>query len=148
MKIIDQICISRLDKMGDMILSLPAIKSIKLANPNTKICVIASNQNAKVLKNINYIDEIIEINIHHKFKALFYYLLLIRKTKFDIFLNLSPTFLSYVLCFFSNSKDKATLIFLSGLNKLHLPFNFLLKASKSSFGNTVLCMLFSVKILV
>ena len=36
----NQICISRLDKMGDMILSLPIIKTIKLANPNTKIFVL------------------------------------------------------------------------------------------------------------
>ena len=57
----NQICISRLDKMGDMILSLPIIKTIKLANPNTKIFVLASQNNVKVLKNLSYIDKIIQL---------------------------------------------------------------------------------------
>ena len=52
MEIMNQICISRLDKMGDMILSLPAIKAIKMANPNTKIYILASTHNAKVLKQL------------------------------------------------------------------------------------------------
>ena len=57
-----KICISRLDKMGDMILSLPAIKAIKVANPNIYISVLASSQNAKVLKGLDYIDKINIIN--------------------------------------------------------------------------------------
>ena len=66
----NQICISRLDKMGDMILSLPIIKTIKLANPDTKIFVLASQNNVKVLKNLSYIDKIIEINTSSNFIAL------------------------------------------------------------------------------
>ena len=37
MKPIKYICISRLDRMGDMILSLPAIKAINDSNPKIKI---------------------------------------------------------------------------------------------------------------
>ena len=47
-----KICISRIDKIGDMILSLPVIKSIKIKNPQSKVHVLASDLNAKVLKNI------------------------------------------------------------------------------------------------
>ena len=43
-----KICISRMDKMGDMILSLPAIKSLKDCNPNFIIDILASKQNAKI----------------------------------------------------------------------------------------------------
>ena len=113
----NQICISRLDKMGDMILSLPIIKSIKLANPNTKIFVLASQNNAKVLKNLSYIDKIIEINTDSNFITILKNILSFRKLNFDFYLNLSPTLLSYFYCFFSNSKNKATLIFLSRYKK-------------------------------
>ena len=57
----EKICISRIDKMGDMILTLPVIKSIKIQNPNSEIHVLASIHNAKVLKNIKYIDEVLLI---------------------------------------------------------------------------------------
>ena len=57
-----KICISRLDKMGDMIFTLPVIKAIKINNPGIKIFVLASQRNVKVLKGLTYIDEIIEIN--------------------------------------------------------------------------------------
>ena len=50
--------------MGDMILSLPVIKAIKIKNPIYKIYVLASNRNAKVLENLSYIDEIIIIDIN------------------------------------------------------------------------------------
>ena len=57
-----KICISRMDKMGDMILSLPAIKSLKDCNPNFIIDILASKKNAKILDKIGYIDQVIEIN--------------------------------------------------------------------------------------
>ena len=38
-----KICISRIDKIGDMILTiLPVIKSIKIQNPSLEIHVLAS----------------------------------------------------------------------------------------------------------
>ena len=113
----NQICISRLDKMGDMILSLPIIKTIKLSNPNTKIFVLASQNNVKVLKNLSYIDKIIEINTSSNLITVLKNILSFRKLNFDFYLNLSPTLLSYFYCFFSNSKNKATLIFLSRYKK-------------------------------
>ena len=108
-----KICISRMDRMGDMFLTLPAIKAIKTNNPGVKICVLASHRNAKVLENLNYIDEIFVINTNSKIKILFKKLLIIRKFNFDFYINLSPNSLSYIFCFFSNAKIKATLIFLS-----------------------------------
>ena len=116
MKIMKQICISRLDRMGDMILSLPAIKAINDSNPKIKISVLASHQNIKVLKDLDYIDEIIEINPKSIFNALIKNFFIVRKKNFDFFLNFSPTFLSYFFCFFSNATTKATLIYLSRYN--------------------------------
>ena len=117
MEKINKICISRLDKMGDMILSLPVIKAIKAANPYTQIWILASHHNVKVLKDLSYIDKIIVIDTSSNISALIKNTFIIRKLNFDFFLNLSPTFLSYFFCFFSNSKKKATLIFLSRYKK-------------------------------
>ena len=57
----EKICISRIDKMGDMILTLPVIKSVKIHNPSSEIHVLASTYNAKVLKNIKYVDKVLLI---------------------------------------------------------------------------------------
>ena len=54
-----KICISRIDRMGDMILTLPIIKSIKTSNPKSEIHVIASNRNKKILESFKYVDKII-----------------------------------------------------------------------------------------
>ena len=112
-----KICISRMDRMGDMFLTLPVIKAIKTRNPLIKIYVLASNRNAKVLDNLSYIDEIFIINTRSKIITIFKQLLIIRKFNFDFFINSSPTSLSYFFCFFSNAKNKATLIFLSRYKK-------------------------------
>ena len=104
-----KICISRIDKLGDMILSLPAIKGIKIKNPDCKIDVLASKANAKVLKKLDYIDKVILINPGwiSTLKEIF----IIRKIKYNYFINLSPKLQSYILCFFSRSTKKAILIF-------------------------------------
>ena len=117
MNAIMRICVSRVDKLGDMILTLPAIKAIKISNPNIKIYVLASERNFSVLKGIEYIDEILVIDTTYKIKSIIEKILLIRRLKFDYFLNLSPTKLSYFLCFFSNAKKKAILILLSRYRK-------------------------------
>ena len=91
-----KICIARIDRMGDMILSLPVIKSIKINNPLVKIYVLASYRNAKVLENLSYIDEIFIINVNDKIQKLFRKLLIIRNLNFDFYINLSPT--SKVTC--------------------------------------------------
>ena len=117
MKKINKICISRLDKMGDMIYTLPVIQAIKIKNPNVKIYVLSSHINVKILEGLKYIDEILTINTNSKINVLIKKLLVLRKLKFDYYLNLSPTSLSYLFCFFSKAKNKATLILLSRYKK-------------------------------
>ena len=67
-----KICISRIDKMGDMILTLPVIKSIKIQNPGSEVHVLASVHNAKVLKNIKYVDEVINKFVNLKCEITFF----------------------------------------------------------------------------
>ena len=111
-----KICISRIDKMGDMILTLPVIKGIKIRNPNFKIYVIASKRNEMILDNLNYVDEVITLDINQSNKYI-NSLKKIRAYNFDIYLNISPISLSYFCCFFAKAKIKATMIFLSRYKK-------------------------------
>ena len=53
---IKKICFSRIDKMGDMILTIPILKGIKKLNPDIKIDVLASSENAKILKTLSNIE--------------------------------------------------------------------------------------------
>ena len=66
-----KICISKIDRMGDMILTLPVIKAIKIKNPIFKIYVLASHRNAKVLENLSYIDKIFIIDTNSIIKTIF-----------------------------------------------------------------------------
>ena len=129
-----RICISRIDKMGDMILTLPVIKSIKTNNPNSVIHVLASKTNEKILKNIKYIDKTILINSDH---SILKNLIELRKIKYDYFINFSPRKKSYFFCFFSNSHNKAIIIFLSRYKRTYLS-KFLLKFFSKIFCSTQL----------
>ena len=71
--------IIRIDKMGDMILTLPIIKALKINNSSIKIDVFASAQNLKIVENFQYIDRIINVDESNN-----------SKKKYDLVLNFSP----------------------------------------------------------
>ena len=131
-----RICISRIDKMGDMILSLPAIKSIKINNPNIFIKLLASENNSRLLNNITYIDEIEVIKTKKNVFSIIKLLYRFRKQRYDFYINLSPTVLSYIFCYFSNSNKKATLIFFSRYKKNNFS-KFIIKFFSYCFCNIV-----------
>jgi ADP-heptose:LPS heptosyltransferase len=106
-----KICISRIDKIGDMILTLPVIKSVKIQNPTIEIHILASAYNAKVLKGIKYVDRVLSIGSNTR--SFIKEIRELRKIKYDFFINFSPNIKSFVLCFFSKSQKKATLVLLS-----------------------------------
>ena len=75
-----KICIARNDRMGDMILTLPIIKSIKIANPSSEIHIYGSNKNTKIIKHFKYISKVFSVDDKQNF----------RKEKYDFFFNFSP----------------------------------------------------------
>ena len=123
-----KICISRLDKMGDMILTLPIIKSLKSEYPNSEIHILASQTNAKVVKNIKYIDKLIIIK-YSPF-ILINELINIRKNNYNYFINFSPNLKGFIFCFFSKSFKKATLILKSRYKNNKFSKNFYIFISK------------------
>ena len=112
-----KICISRLDRIGDLIMTTPAIISIRQNWPKSKITLLASEVNSKVLNYSPLIDEIIEIDSKKKLIDRIKILFKIRNSSYDLFINFSPTTISYFFCFFSKASIKTTLIFLSRYKK-------------------------------
>ena len=90
-----KICILRTDRMGDMLLTLPVILSLKVSNPGAEIHVICSKKNFKVIKDINYIDKIFKIkdDLTSDIKSI----VRIRKYKYHYVFNFTPGIKNIIL---------------------------------------------------
>jgi len=73
----------RYDRIGDMVITTPVFRELKLAYPHINITVLASTANQDVLKNNPYIDNIVT---NHKNNLIgdLPSLLKLRKQKFDV----------------------------------------------------------------
>lgn len=123
-----KIGIIRIDRMGDMILTLPIIKAIKSLDSSVKINVFASSKNEKVIKNFKYIDKIININHNKNFND----------EKYDLILNFSPGWKSFFICLFSKSLKKGNIIFTSRYKNNSFSKILILILSKIFFQKTLL----------
>jgi ADP-heptose:LPS heptosyltransferase len=59
----NKLLLQRADRLGDMILCLPAIESIKKAFPTLHITMIGSSKNSQLLKTYPLIDDYMEFNV-------------------------------------------------------------------------------------
>ena len=131
-----KICVSRIDKMGDMILTLPVIKSIKIENPNSEIHILSSKINFKIVKNLRYIDNIYVVK--PSFFSFFIELIKIRKNKYDLFLNFSPSLKSFFLCLLSKSNKKSSLVLKSRYKNRYLSKFFIVILGKIFLSNQII----------
>ena len=107
------ICIIRNDKMGDMILTFPIIKAIKLSYPNSNIVVICSNTNSFLCEEAPFIDKYYVLdkksNLNLKLKTFIKF----SRLSFDLIFNFNQTIETFFLLLIGNSRQKSTLIYLS-----------------------------------
>ena len=78
------IIISRTDKIGDLVLSIPAISTVKKMYPNAKLYVLVRKYNMEVVKGYTFIDGVLAIDDYSKnelYKKL-------KQIKADIFIAL------------------------------------------------------------
>jgi len=122
-----KIGIIRIDRMGDMILTLPIIQSIKSIDSSITIHVFASSRNVQVIQSFKYIDRIFNIDDEKK----------LNKEKYDLVLNFSPGWKSFFLCLFSKSLTKGNLIFMSRYKKIYYSKLLILTLSKIFFQKTL-----------
>ncbi len=103
-----KICVVRIDKMGDMILTLPIIQGLKKANEKNKIDVVCSNNNLKVCKNVSVINKLFLLN--KKISNIWTTIKDIRKQNYDCLYSFSPGWKSIIISILSKSKTRSILI--------------------------------------
>ncbi|MGB6129643.1 MAG: glycosyltransferase family 9 protein [Psychrilyobacter sp.] len=84
MKGIKRIIISRTDKIGDLVLSIPSFFMVKKIYPNAEIIVLVRKYNYEIVKNLPYIDRVVKIDDYRRAE-------LIEKIKYfkaDVFIAL------------------------------------------------------------
>ena len=84
MKDIKKIIISRTDKIGDLVLSIPSFFMVKKMYPHAEIIVLVRKYNYEIVKNLPYIDRVVKIDDYRRVE-------LIEKIKYfkaDIFIAL------------------------------------------------------------
>ncbi len=103
-----KICIVRIDKMGDMLLTLPVIQGLKKANQKNVIDVICSDNNLKVCRNISIINKIFLLN--KNILNMWRTIRDIRNQNYDYVYSFSPGWKSIIISLFSKSRSKSLLI--------------------------------------
>ncbi len=115
--------IFRTDRIGDFLITLPVIKSIKRNNPNSKIFIVTSLKNKDFVKSNNYVDEIFILkknNLYNKFRLY----LRLRKFIFEAIIVSDKKNRSLLLSLLLRSKNKVFNV--SKLNQKKL-LNFFFK---------------------
>jgi heptosyltransferase-2 len=97
-----RILITRTDRIGDVVLSLPAIKAVRLAFPDAYVGVMVQPRMADILKGNPYIDEIIIYDKRKQHKGILAninFIKWLKDKKFDTALILHSTKRVNMLCF-------------------------------------------------
>ena len=106
---VKNILVIRFKGLGDIMLSVPAIKAIKAAYPNANVSVLVDREAEPVLSGFTFINEIILFN-RNKHGGLFGSLKMIseiRKKKFDLVLDLYGNPRSAIITRLSGAKYRA-----------------------------------------
>ena len=90
------VLILKYDRIGDMVVSTPIFRELKIAYPNISISVLASKANKDVIKNNPYIDKIYTNYKNSIFKDL-PTLLKLRKKKFDVCIELEHSVIPHAI---------------------------------------------------
>jgi heptosyltransferase-2 len=77
----------RIDRIGDLVLSTPALKAFKNHFPDCKLSVLASNSNHSVLLNLPYIDKVITYDQDKNIIQKLLTLKRIRKDRYDLVID-------------------------------------------------------------
>ena len=82
----------RIDRIGDLVLSTPALKALKQAFPNGELSVLASQTNYPILLNNPFVDQIIIYSRRLKFKDKIDLIKHLRKCHFDLAIDPYPDY--------------------------------------------------------
>ena len=89
-KNVNKIIFLRIDRIGDMVLSTPALKAIKRKFPDSQLFVLSSSSNALIIENNPFVDHILIYNGKKRLFGNLNLLLKLRQMRFD--LSIDPSF--------------------------------------------------------
>jgi ADP-heptose:LPS heptosyltransferase len=92
----ESVLILKYDRIGDMVVSTPIFRELKLAYPNISISVLASKENRDVIKYNPYVDKIYTNYKNQIFNDL-PTLLKLRKKKFDVCIELEHSVIPHAI---------------------------------------------------
>src|SRR3989338_1309192 len=97
-----RIVLVRTDRLGDVILSTPVIKNLRLAYPNTYLAFVCQPYTKDVLLGNPYLDEVIIYDKDGQEKGFWgtlKFVQALRKKKFDLAIVLHPTIRAHLFVF-------------------------------------------------
>ena len=114
----NKVLIFRTDRIGDLLITCPAIISVKNKLKNPKITIVTSSKNYDYAKNLNIFDNVIKLKSNNIFQKINLFFQLMRK-KFDFVFIFDGKQRSIITSIFINSKNKVAL---SKKNKKNILF--------------------------
>jgi len=105
-----RILVVRTDRIGDVLLTTPVFKVLRVNFPDSFIAVMVTPITREIVEGNPYIDEVIVYDKEGKDKGLFGFLKMVgilRKRRFDIALVLYTKKRTNLLCFLSGIKERA-----------------------------------------
>ncbi len=106
---IKRILVSRTDRIGDVLLSTPAIKALREAYPNAYISVVVSPYAKDVVHGNPHVDEVLVYDKDKKHKGWFSswrFSRALKKKDFDLAVILHPTNRMHIVTFFAAIKQR------------------------------------------
>ncbi len=105
-----RILLSRVDKIGDIILTTPVIEVIRNNFPSAFISFLSDVKTEALIKNNPYLDEVITLDKRGKHKGILGFLKILnqtRKRKFDLAINFHPANRVHLMCFLAGIPNRA-----------------------------------------
>ena len=103
MKDFKRILIVRTDRIGDVVLTTPAVKALRLFYPKAFLAMLVSSQTKDLVQGIPFIDEVIVDDRNEKYQRWRFFNLvnLIRRERFDLAVIFHTKKRTNSLCFFA-----------------------------------------------
>ena len=104
-----RILVVRTDRLGDVVLSTPVLKALRITYPKSFIAMMVSPYTQDIVKGNPYIDEVIVYDKDHLHASWFNsakFALRLKKSKFDLAVILHPTNRVHILTFFAGIKRR------------------------------------------
>ena len=121
---VSKILLIKIERIGDLVLSTPAIREVRNNFPHSKISLIVNSYTKPVIENAPYIDDIFEYDKKTSFKEKLKFIRLLRLRNFDLAIDLTTrNFMFTPVWIIAFSRSKVTL----GLNNYGRAFLYNIK---------------------